>query len=202
VLMGVERRSIALSELDRVNCAYHEAGHAIIAALLPGADPLHKVTIIPRGRAMGVTMQLPEADRHTYTKEYLETQVAVLMGGRVAEELFMNHMTSGASNDIERATDIAQHMVCEWGMSSLGMRAFRKAGNQFEGDRNHAMSETTARRIDEEIEKVIVGGYDTARDVIERNRAAVKAMAEALLEQESLEADELKELLARTGATV
>ncbi|MBA3886053.1 MAG: ATP-dependent zinc metalloprotease FtsH, partial [Acidobacteria bacterium] len=108
VLMGVERRSIVLSELDRVNCAYHEAGHAVVAALLPKADPLHKVTIVPRGRAMGVTMQLPEADRHTYTKEYLETQVAVLMGGRVAEELFMRHMTSGASNDIERATDIAQ----------------------------------------------------------------------------------------------
>src|SRR4051812_19712138 len=201
VLMGVERRSVVLSELDRVNCAYHEAGHALIAALLPNADPLHKVTIIPRGRAMGVTMQLPEADRHTYTKEYLQTQVAVLMGGRVAEELFMNHMTSGASNDIERATDIAQHMVCEWGMSSLGMRAFRKAGNQFESDRAHAMSEATARRVDEEIEKVIAGGYETARDLIDRNRAAVKAMAEALLEQESLEADELKELLARTGAT-
>ena len=126
------------------------------------ADPLHKVTIIPRGRAMGVTMQLPEADRHTYTKGYLETQIAVLMGGRVAEELFMNHMTSGASNDIERATDIAQHMVCEWGMSALGMRAFRKAGNSFDGDKAHAMSEATARRVDEEIEKIINGGYDRA----------------------------------------
>ncbi len=112
---------------------------------------------------MGVTMQLPEADRHTYTKGYLETQVAVLMGGRVAEELFMNHMTSGASNDIERATDIAQHMVCEWGMSALGMRAFRKAGSVFDGDRTHAMSEATARRVDEEIEKIIAGGYETAR---------------------------------------
>ncbi len=128
VLMGVERRSIVLSDMDRVNCAYHEAGHAVVAALLPDADPLHKVTIIPRGRAMGVTMQLPEADRHTYTKGFLETQVAVLMGGRVAEELFMHHMTSGASNDIERATDIAQHMVCEWGMSELGPLAYRKPG--------------------------------------------------------------------------
>jgi len=201
VLMGVERRSVALSELDRVNCAYHEAGHAVVAALLPLADPLHKVSIVPRGRAMGVTMQLPEADRHTYTKGYLEAQVAVLMGGRVAEELFMHHMTSGASNDIERATDIAQHMVCEWGMSSLGMRAFRKAGNAFEGDRQHAMSEATARRVDDEIEKIISGGYGTARDLIERNRASVKALAEALLEQESLEADELKALLANTGAS-
>jgi cell division protease FtsH len=200
VLMGVERRSVVLSELDRVNCAYHEAGHAVIAALLPMADPLHKVTIIPRGRAMGVTMQLPEADRHTYTKGYLETQIAVLMGGRVAEELFMNHMTSGASNDIERATDIAQHMVCEWGMSALGMRAFRKAGNSFEADKAHAMSEATARRVDEEIEKIINGGYDRAMDLLTRNREAVKLIAEALLDQEALDADELKALLARAEA--
>jgi len=200
VLMGVERRSMVLSDADRVNCAYHEAGHAMIAALLPNADPLHKVTIIPRGRAMGVTMQLPEQDRHTYTKDYLETQVRVLMGGRVAEELFMNHMTSGASNDIERATDIAQHMVCEWGMSALGMRAFRKAGNGFDGDKNHAMSEATARRVDEEIEKILNGGYDRALDLLNRNRAAVKAIAEALLDVEALEADELKALLARSNA--
>jgi cell division protease FtsH len=200
VLMGVERRSVALSELDRVNCAYHEAGHAVVAALLPLADPLHKVSIVPRGRAMGVTMQLPEQDRHTYTKGYLEAQIAVLMGGRVAEELFMHHMTSGASNDIERATDIAQHMVCEWGMSALGMRAFRKAGNAFEGDRNHAMSEATARRVDEEIEKLIAGGYETARGLLDRHRESVKALAEALLDHESLEADELQEILARTGA--
>jgi len=200
VLMGVERRSVVLSELDRVNCAYHEAGHAVIAALLPMADPLHKVTIIPRGRAMGVTMQLPEADRHTYTKGYLETQIAVLMGGRVAEELFMNHMTSGASNDIERATDIAQHMVCEWGMSALGMRAFRKAGNAYEADKTHAMSEATARRVDEEIEKIINGGYDRATDLLSRNREAVKLIAEALLDREALDADELKALLARAEA--
>jgi cell division protease FtsH len=200
VLMGVERRSVSLSDADRVNCAYHEAGHAVIAALLPLADPLHKVTIIPRGRAMGVTMQLPEADRHTYTKAYLETQIAVLMGGRAAEELFMNHMTSGASNDIERATDIAQHMVCEWGMSALGMRAFRKAGNSFEADTNHAMSEALARRVDAEIEKILNGGYDRALDLLNRNRAAVKAIAESLLDVESLDADELKALLARSGA--
>ena len=154
VLMGVERRSVA-AERARSRELRVPRGRATpsIAALLPMADPLHKVTIIPRGRAMGVTMQLPEADRHTYTKGYLETQIAVLMGGRVAEELFMNHMTSGASNDIERATDIAQHMVCEWGMSALGMRAFRKAGNSFEADKTHAMSEATGpprRRGDRE----------------------------------------------------
>jgi cell division protease FtsH len=200
VLMGVERRSVALSELDRVNCAYHEAGHAVVAALLPGADPLHKVTIIPRGRAMGVTMQLPEADRHTYTKGFLETQVAVLMGGRVAEELFMNHMTSGASNDIERATDIAQHMVCEWGMSELGPLAYRKPGNAFEADRAHTLSEATAQRVDEEIRRVIMDGYDRAHTLIERNRESVRLLAEALLDQESLEADEIAALLKKAGA--
>ena len=200
VLMGVERRSITLSELDRVNCAYHEAGHAVVAALLPKADPLHKVTIILRGRAMGVTMQLPETDRHTYTKEYLETQVAVLMGGRVAEELFLNHMTSGASNDIERATDIAQHMVCEWGMSELGPLAYRKRGNAYENDRAHSVSEVTAQRVDDEIRRIVMGGYDHARMLIERNREAVRLMAEELLTNESLEADEIKVLLDKAGA--
>ena len=202
VLMGVERRSVSLSEMDRVNCAYHEAGHAVVAALLPKADPLHKVTIIPRGRAMGVTMQLPEADRHTYTKEYLETQVAVLMGGRVAEELFMHHMTSGASNDIERATDIAQHMVCEWGMSELGPLAFRKPGNGFESDRAHTVSEATAQRVDEAIRKVVLDGYENAKWIIEKNRRAVDMMAKELLEVESLEADELKAVLQRAGASL
>jgi len=200
VLMGVERRSIALSDLDRANCAYHEAGHAVVAALLPGADPLHKVTIIPRGRAMGVTMQLPEADRHTYTKGFLETQVAVLMGGRIAEELFMNHMTSGASNDIERATDIAQHMVCEWGMSELGPLAYRKPGNSFENDRPHLVSEATAQRVDEEIRRVVIAGYERALAVIERNREAVRLLAEELLRQESLEAGEIRAILDKAGA--
>ena len=202
VLMGVERRSIVLSQLDRVNCAYHEAGHAVVAALLPQADPLHKVTIIPRGRAMGVTMQLPEADRHTYTKEYLETQVTVLMGGRAAEELFMNHMTSGASNDIERATDIAQHMVCEWGMSELGPLAFRKPGNAYESDRAHVVSEATAQRVDEEIRKVVMTGYADAKSIIEKNRRAVEMMAQELLDIESIDADEIKVLLEQSGASL
>jgi cell division protease FtsH len=200
VLMGVERRSIVLSEMDRVNCAYHEAGHAVIAALLPGADPLHKVTIIPRGRAMGVTMQLPEADRHTYTKGYLETQIAVLMGGRVAEEIFMSHMTSGASNDIERATDIAQHMVCEFGMSPLGPLAFRKPGNAFEADKHHTVSEATAQRVDEAIRTIVMHAYDHATLIINQNKDAVRMMAELLLEQESIEAHEIKDVLARANA--
>jgi cell division protease FtsH len=201
VLMGVERRSIVLSEMDRVNCAYHEAGHAVVAALLPQADPLHKVTIVPRGRAMGLTMQLPEADRHTYTKAYLETQVAVLMGGRVAEEIFMNHMTSGASNDIERATDIAQHMVCEFGMSELGPLAYRKPGNSFEADRHHAVSEATAQRVDDGIRRVVINAYDHARWILDGNKEAVRMLAEALLEHESLESGEIKELLAKAGAS-
>ena len=202
VLMGVERRSVVLSEMDRVNCAYHEAGHAVIAALLPGADPLHKVTIIPRGRAMGVTMQLPEADRHTYTKAYLETQIAVLMGGRVAEEIFMHHMTSGASNDIERATDIAQHMVCEFGMSPLGPLAFRKPGNGFETEKHHTVSEATAQRVDEAIRTIVMTAYDQATAIINRNKEAVRLMAELLLEQESIDAHEIKDVLVRAGATL
>ena len=200
VMMGVERRSVTLSEMDRVNCAYHEAGHAVVAALLPKADPLHKVTIVPRGRAMGVTMQLPEADRHTYTKEYLETQIAVLMGGRVAEELFMNHMTSGASNDIERATDIAQHMVCEFGMSKLGPLAFRKPGNAFEPDKHHTVSEATAQRVDEEISNIVMNGYDHAKWIIEKNRRAMDLMAQMLLDQESIDADEIKDIVRRADA--
>jgi len=200
VMMGVERRSVTLSEMDRVNCAYHEAGHAVVAALLPKADPLHKVTIVPRGRAMGVTMQLPEADRHTYTKEYLETQIAVLMGGRVAEELFMNHMTSGASNDIERATDIAQHMVCEFGMSKLGPLAFRKPGNAFEPDKHHTVSEATAQRVDEEISIIVMNGYDHAKWIIEKNRRAMDMMAQMLLDQESIDADEIKDIVRRADA--
>src|SRR5512141_2951683 len=128
-----------------------------MAALLPNADPLHKVTIVPRGRALGVTMQLPEADRHTHTKDYLETQVAVLMGGRVAEELFMGHMTSGASNDIQRATEIAEKMVCEFGMSPLGPLAFRRGGGGgWDGERAAALSEDTARRVDDEVRAIVM----------------------------------------------
>ena len=199
VMMGAERRSIVLTELERVNCAYHEAGHAVAAALLPGADPLHKVTIIPRGRAMGVTMQLPEADRHTYTKSYLETQVAILMGGRVAEELFLNHMTSGASNDIERATEIAERMVCEFGMSPLGPMKFARPGGQQDGDRPHQLSEATAHRVDAEIERIVMEGYQLAKATIEHRREATRDLAEELLHTESLDAEEIRAVLARHG---
>jgi cell division protease FtsH len=199
VLMGVERKSLTMSQDERVTCAYHESGHAVVAALLPHADPLHKVTIIPRGRALGVTMQLPEADRHTHTREFLEAQIAILMGGRVAEELFLRQMTSGAGNDIERATEIARRMVCEFGMSTLGPLAFRTPGNPWETDRGTGISEATAERVDEQVRDMVMRGYETARQLIASHRASVRRMAEELLEVESLDADGIKTIIAETA---
>jgi cell division protease FtsH len=197
VLMGVERKSVAMSEKERVTCAYHEAGHAVVAALLPEADPLHKVTIIPRGRALGVTMQLPEADRYTHSKPYIESQIAILMGGRVAEELFLRQMTSGASNDIERATELARKMVCELGMSPLGPLHFKRPSSGWDSDNRAAgFSEETARRVDEEIRTLVMRGYETARQIVERQRGAVKDLAVELLEVESVDADRMKQILA------
>ena len=199
VLMGVERKSVAMSEKERITCAYHEAGHAVVAALLPDADPLHKVTIIPRGRALGVTMQLPEADRYTHSKPFIESQIAILMGGRVAEELFLRQMTSGASNDIERASELARKMVCELGMSPLGPLHFRRPSGAWENDsRPGGFSEETARRVDDEIRVLVMRGYETARMIVERQRAAVAALAVELLDVESVDADRLKEILAGT----
>jgi cell division protease FtsH len=192
VLMGAERKSLTMSEHERVTCAYHESGHAVVAALLPHADPLHKVTIIPRGRALGVTMQLPEGDRHTHTREFLEAQIAILMGGRVAEEIFLRQMTSGAGNDIERSTEIARRMVCEFGMSAnLGPLAYRTGD-----ERSAGISESTAQRVDEEVRELVMRGYETARQLIAKNRAAVLAMAEELLVVESLDADGIKTIIA------
>ena len=199
VLMGVERKSVAMSEKERITCAYHEAGHAVVAALVPDADPLHKVTIIPRGRALGVTMQLPEADRYTHSKPFIESQIAILMGGRIAEELFLRQVTSGASNDIERATELARKMVCELGMSVLGPLHFKRPTSAWDSDsRASGFSEETARRVDEEIRTAVMKGYETARQIIERQRAAVTALAEELLETESVDADRLKQLIAAT----
>ena len=196
VLMGVERKSVAMSEHERITCAYHEAGHAVVAAMLPDADPLHKVTIIPRGRALGVTMQLPEADRYTHSKPFIEAQIAILMGGRVAEELFLRQMTSGASNDIERATELARKMVCELGMSPLGPVHFRRPGNAFDNDSRAAgFSEGTARRVDDEISTLVMKGYEAARQIVGHQRSAVKALAEELLEVESVDADRLKQIV-------
>ena len=196
--MGVERKSVVMSEHERVTCAYHEAGHAVVAALLPDADPLHKVTIIPRGRALGVTMQLPEADRHNHSKPFIEAQIAILMAGRVAEELCLGQMTSGASNDIERATELAAKMVCELGMSSLGPIHFRRPSGSAEPDgRAAGFSEETARRVDDEIRALVMRGCETARQIVERDRDAVRALAQELLDVESVDADRLKQILAQ-----
>jgi cell division protease FtsH len=200
VLMGVERKSVVMSEQERITCAYHEAGHAVVAALLPDADPLHKVTIIPRGRALGVTMQLPETDRHTHSKTFIEAQIAILMGGRVAEELCLGQMTSGASNDIERATELARKMVCELGMSALGPVHFSRPSSAWDGDgRAAGFSEEAARRVDTEISALVMRGHATARDIVERQRSAVRALALELLDVESVDADGVKQILAQHG---
>jgi cell division protease FtsH len=199
VLMGAERRSMILSDEEKKNTAYHEAGHALVAAMTPGADPLHKVTIIPRGMALGVTMQLPIDDKHTYTKEFLESQLAVLMGGRAAEEIFLNHITTGAGNDIERATEIARQMVCEWGMSSLGPLTFgRKEEAIFLGReiaQHRDYSEDTAIKIDVEVRSIVNSGYTKARQILETYKDALERVARGLLERESLDASELKLLM-------
>src|SRR6185436_19844944 len=200
ILMGAERKSLTMSEHERRTCAYHESGHAVVAALLPHADPLHKVTIVPRGRALGVTMQLPEGDRHTHSREFLEAQLAVLMGGRIAEELFLRQVTSGASNDIERATEIARRMVCEFGMSpALGPLAYHTPGNPWETDKGVGISEATAQQVDQEIRELVMRGYETARQIIAKNRAAVRAMAEELLVVESLDAEGIRNVIANAA---
>ena len=191
--MGAERKSMILSDAEKRNTAYHEAGHALVAAQLPDADPLHKVTIIPRGMALGVTMQLPIDDKHSYSKEYLLAQLAILMAGRIAEERYMHHMTTGAGNDIERATDLARKMVCEWGMSELGPLSFGKKEEQIFLGREIAQhrdySEETAIRIDEQVKKFVQGGYDTASQILEDHSDALVRVAEALLEREILDGE-------------
>jgi len=199
VLMGVERKSMILSEEEKRNTAYHEAGHALVAAITPGTDPLHKVTIIPRGMALGLTMQLPIDDKHTYTKTYLEGTLTVLMGGRCAEEIFLGHITTGAGNDIERATDISRKMVCDWGMSSLGPLAYGKKeeaiflGREIAQHRDY--SEDTAIRIDQEVHRIVTAAYDNAHGVLENNRDTLERIALALLDREVLDATELKLLM-------
>ena len=199
VLMGPERKSMILSESEKKNTAYHEAGHALVAANIPDADPLHKVTIIPRGWALGLTQQLPLDDKHTYTREYLEAQLAVLMGGRVAEELFLRHMTTGAGNDIERATQIARNMVCEFGMSNLGPLAFGKNQQEIFLGRDittqRDFSEDTAIKIDHEVKTFVTNGYERAKNILSTNHDVLIRIAEALLEREVLDAIEVKTLI-------
>ncbi len=199
VLMGVERKSLLLTDEEKKNTAYHEAGHALVAAKMPHSDPLHKVTIIPRGMALGVTMQLPTDDRHNYYKNYLETQIAILMGGRIAEETFLDVMSTGAGNDIERATDMARKMVCEWGMSDLGPMTFGKKEEQIFLGREIAQhrdySEDTAIKIDQEVRKLVNKGYTVAKQILSDNRDLLERIARALIEREVLDANEIKLLV-------
>jgi cell division protease FtsH len=199
VLMGVERKSLILSDEEKKNTAYHEAGHALVAAMTPGADPVHKVTIIPRGMALGLTMQLPTDDKHSYTKEHLEGMLAVLMGGRTAEEMFLGHITTGAGNDIERATDIARNMVCEWGMSELGPLAFGKKEEAIflgrEIAQHRDFSEATAVDIDKEVKRIVNIAYESAKGIQNTHRDILERIAQGLLEREVLDANEVRLLI-------
>jgi cell division protease FtsH len=199
VLMGVERKSLILTEGEKKVTAYHEAGHALVAAKLPNSDPLHKVTIIPRGMALGVTMQLPIDDKHNYTKEYLETEISIMMGGRLAEEIFLNQMSTGAGNDIERATELARKMVCEFGMSDLGPLTFGKKEEQIflgrEINQHRDYSEATAIKIDEEVKRMIGKGYETAKGILAANHDTLVRIALALLEREVLDANEIRMII-------
>jgi cell division protease FtsH len=200
VLMGSERRSLVLSDKERRLTAYHEAGHALVACFMPHADPIHKVTIIPRGMALGVTQQVPIDDRHNYTRDHLESTLSVMMGGRVSEETFMSVLTTGAGDDLEKATDLARKMVCEWGMSDkLGPLTFGKKEEQIFLGREIAQhqdySEATAVLIDEEVKRIAMEAYQRARGVIESNREALVRVAEALLEYEVLDGEEVAALV-------
>ncbi len=199
VLMGAERKSMLLSDEEKKVTAYHEAGHALVAATRAHSDPLHKVTIIPRGMALGVTMQLPIDDKHTYTRDYLETRLAIMMGGRVAEELFLNTMTTGAGNDIEQASDLARKMVCEFGMSTLGPITFGKKEEQIflgrEISQHRDFSEETAQQIDAEVRRFVDEGYKSAVSILGNNRPALEKIAQMLLEREVLDANEIQMIM-------
>ena len=200
ILMGAERRSLILTDEEKKTTAYHEAGHAVVAVAIPNADPLHKVSIIPRGMALGITMQLPVDDKHNYSKTYCEDQLAILMGGRIAEELYLHQMTTGAGNDIERATEMARKMVCEWGMSELGPLSFGKKEEQIflgrEISQHRDYSEETAIRIDAEVQRIVTNAYNRAKVIIQEHAAPLEAVAMALLDRETLDGSEVRVLLA------
>jgi len=195
VLMGVERKSMIISEEEKRSTAYHEAGHALIAALIPEADPIHKVTIIPRGMALGVTQQLPLDDRYTYNKDYLEAQLSVLLAGRIAETIFLGKTTTGAANDFEKATEIARKMVCQWGMSDLGPLTYGETDDLIFLGRDLTMhknfSEKTAEMIDVEVKKIVTRNFERAQQLLEKNRAKLKKIAKLLLEKEVLSSDDI-----------
>ncbi len=199
VLMGVERKSMIISDKEKRMTAYHEAGHALVAAVIEHADPLHKVTIIPRGMALGLTMQLPLDDKLSHDKKYLNARLAILMAGRIAEEIFLDQMTTGAGNDIERASEMAHKMVCEWGMSELGPMSFGKKDEQIFLGREIAQhrdySEETAIRIDQQVRKLVEDGYAAAKAIIQQHSEALVRIAEALLEREVLDGAEVLSLI-------
>jgi len=207
VLMGSERRSLVLSDEERRNTAYHESGHALVARMLPGTDPVHKVTIIPRGMALGVTQQLPEEDRHSYKRRFILNNLAILYGGRVAEELVLDEVTTGASNDIEKATELARKMVCEWGMSeAMGPVMFGKPNEEvFLGmdiTQRTEYSEDTARSIDQEVRRILAESYEKAKSILKGHLSVLHAMAEALLEREVLDSKEIDAIIEAQGAAV
>jgi cell division protease FtsH len=198
--MGAERKSMVMKDDEKRNTAYHESGHAIVARLLPGTDPVHKVTIIPRGRALGVTMQLPEEDRYSYTKDYLINQIAILFGGRVAEEIFMNQMTTGASNDFERATDLARKIVTRFGMTDeMGPVVYGENESELFLGRSVTstkhVSEATMQKIDETVRGILEDQYKVARRLLTDNRDKVEMMAKMLLEIETIDAKDIEYIM-------
>jgi cell division protease FtsH len=199
IMMGAERRSMVMTEEEKMNTAYHESGHAVVAKLVPKSDPVHKVTIIPRGRALGLTMQLPEQDRYAYDKQYLLSRIAVLFGGRIAEELFMDQMTTGASNDFERATAMARDMVTRYGMSDLGVMVYgENEGEVFLGrsvTQHKNVSEATMQKVDAEIRRILDEQYALARRLLEENRDKVEAMTKALLDWETIDAEQIDDIM-------
>jgi cell division protease FtsH len=200
IIMGAERRTMVMDDEEKKNTAYHESGHAIVGMLLPKCDPVHKVTIIPRGRALGVTMSLPEKDRYSYDKDYCLQLISMMLAGRIAEELFMHQMTNGAANDFQRATDLARRMVTQWGMSdSMGPMVYgEEEGEVFLGRSmatHRNMSETTMQKVDAEIRHIIDNRYDEARRLLEENRDKVEAMTRALLDFETIDADQIDDIM-------
>jgi len=207
VMMGAERRTMMITEKEKEITAYHEAGHALVAKLLPGADPIHKVTIIPRGRALGLTQQLPIDEKHTYAKPFLLNNLSILLGGRVAEELIFDEITTGAGNDLEKTTEIARKMVCDWGMSDeLGPLTFGKREEQIFLGREIAQhkdySEATAIRIDQAIQKMIMDAYAQTRNLLAGNLHLLKALAAALLEKESLSGPDIEAIIEKARTAV
>ncbi|OGW37898.1 MAG: cell division protein FtsH [Nitrospirae bacterium RBG_13_39_12] len=205
VLMGVERKSMIISDSEKKNTAYHEAGHTLVAKLTPGTDPIHKVSIIPRGRALGVTQQLPLDDRYTYSKDYLMKALSVFLGGRAAEEIALKHTTTGAGNDLERATDLARKMVTEWGMSEkLGPLTFGKKDEQIflgkEIVKHKDYSEKTAIDIDEEVKRIVIEAYNTSKSLLEENQDLLDAFAGALLEKETMDGAEIDALIQEVAS--